>query len=471
MKGRMQKISTQNDSRPPKNRPEAESHEGVQTFMRVVDGCLTTEHPKTEYPLLERILSPANLNSAYLQVKRNGGAAGIDRMDCDRLLGYLIERGEELKERIRQRTYRPNPVRRVEIPKDNGGKRQLGIPTVVDRMFQQAIAQVLSPIYERQFIEGSYGFRPGRGGKKALIAATKIVEQGYRHAVDIDLERFFDTVNHAKMIEILQRTIKDNAVISLIHRYLNAGVMKDGKYEPSEEGTPQGGPLSPLLANIMLNELDKELERRGHPFVRYADDGLIFCRSKRAAERVKESISKFIEGRLKLKVNREKTEVAYIGRLKFLGYGFYVRNGKCRLRLHQKTEAKLRRRLKAITSRNNGMGYAKRKDTLRQYLRGWMEYYSLADMGSKVKEIDQWLRRRIRMCIWKSWKRTKTRVRNLIRCGLDKQKAYEWGNTSKGYWRIADSWILHRAISTEALHRQGYDWIGCYYTASKLPKG
>lgn len=467
----MQKISTQNDSRPPKNRPEAESHEGVQTFMRVVDGCLTTEHPKTEYPLLERILSPANLNSAYLQVKRNGGAAGIDRMDCDRLLGYLIERGEELKERIRQRTYRPNPVRRVEIPKDNGGKRQLGIPTVVDRMFQQAIAQVLSPIYERQFIEGSYGFRPGRGGKKALIAATKIVEQGYRHAVDIDLERFFDTVNHAKMIEILQRTIKDNAVISLIHRYLNAGVMKDGKYEPSEEGTPQGGPLSPLLANIMLNELDKELERRGHPFVRYADDGLIFCRSKRAAERVKESISKFIEGRLKLKVNREKTEVAYIGRLKFLGYGFYVRNGKCRLRLHQKTEAKLRRRLKAITSRNNGMGYAKRKDTLRQYLRGWMEYYSLADMGSKVKEIDQWLRRRIRMCIWKSWKRTKTRVRNLIRCGLDKQKAYEWGNTSKGYWRIADSWILHRAISTEALHRQGYDWIGCYYTASKLPKG
>lgn len=467
----MQKISTQNDSRPPKNRPEAESHEGVQTFMRVVDGCLTTEHPKTEYPLLERILSPANLNSAYLQVKRNGGAAGIDRMDCDRLLGYLIERGEELKERIRQRTYRPNPVRRVEIPKDNGGKRQLGIPTVVDRMSQQAIAQVLSPIYERQFIEGSYGFRPGRGGKKALIAATKIVEQGYRHAVDIDLERFFDTVNHAKMIEILQRTIKDNAVISLIHRYLNAGVMKDGKYEPSEEGTPQGGPLSPLLANIMLNELDKELERRGHPFVRYADDGLIFCRSKRAAERVKESISKFIEGRLKLKVNREKTEVAYIGRLKFLGYGFYVRNGKCRLRLHQKTEAKLRRRLKAITSRNNGMGYAKRKDTLRQYLRGWMEYYSLADMGSKVKEIDQWLRRRIRMCIWKSWKRTKTRVRNLIRCGLDKQKAYEWGNTSKGYWRIADSWILHRAISTEALHRQGYDWIGCYYTASKLPKG
>lgn len=471
MKGRTQKISPQCDSRPRNDRPEAESHEGVQTFMRVVEGSLTTEQPETEYPLLEQILSPANLNAAYLRVKRNGGAAGVDKMDCDRLLGYLIEHGEELKERIRRRTYRPHPVRRVEIPKDNGGKRQLGIPTVVDRMFQQAIAQVLSPIYERQFSEGSYGFRPRRGGKKALIAATKIVEQGYRYAVDIDLERFFDTVNHARLIEILQRTIKDDAVISLIHRYLNAGVMKDGKYEPSEDGTPQGGPLSPLLANIMLNELDKELERRGHPFVRYADDGLIFCRSKRAADRVTESISKFIEGRLKLKVNREKTEVAYIGRLKFLGYGFYVRNGKCRLRLHQKTEARLRRRLRAITSRSNGMGYAKRKDTLRDYLRGWAEYYNLADMGNKVKEIDQWLRRRIRMCIWKSWKRIKTRIRNLTRCGIDKRKAYEWGNTSKGYWRIADSWILHRAISTEALRTNGYEWIGCYYTASKLPKG
>lgn len=342
----MQKISTQSDSRPPKNRPEAERYEGVQTYMDVVDGCLTTEQPKTEYPLLEHILSLSNLNAAYLQVRRNGGAAGVDKMDCDRLLGYLIEHGEELKESIRQRRYRPNPVRRVEIPKDNGGKRQLGIPTVVDRMFQQAIAQVLSPIYERQFSEGSYGFRPRRGGKKALIAATRIVERGYHYAVDIDFERFFDTVNHAKLIEIMQRTIKDDAVISLIHRYLNAGVMKDGRYEPSEEGTPQGGPLSPLLANIILNELDKELEKRGHPFVRYADDGLIFCRSRRAAERVRESIAKFIERHLKLKVNREKTEVACIGRLKFLGYGFYVRNGKCRLRLHQKTEAKLRRRLK-----------------------------------------------------------------------------------------------------------------------------
>lgn len=466
----MQKISTQSDSRPQKDRPEAESYEGVQTYMRVVDGYLTTEQLK-QYPLLESILSPSNLNCAYLQVKRNGGAAGVDKMDCDRLLGYLMEHKDGLTESIRQRTYCPNPVRRVEIPKDNGKKRLLGIPTVVDRMIQQAIAQVLTPIYERQFSQGSYGFRPNRGAKQALVKVTEIVNQGYRYAVDIDLERFFDTVNHAKLIEILQRTIKDDAVISLIHRYLNAGVMIEGKIEASREGTPQGGPLSPLLANILLNELDQELEKRGHPFVRYADDGLIFCKSRRAAERIKGSITKFIEGTLKLKANREKTECAYICRLKFLGYGFYIHNGKCRLRLHQKSEAKLRRKLKELTSRSNGMGYTERKASLRCYLRGWTEYYNLADMGSKVSEIDQWLRRRLRMCIWKAWKLPRTRVANLIRCGVEKRQAYQWGNTSKGYWHIAGSWILTRAIGDAALYRAGYSWIGCYYKASALPKG
>ena len=276
-------MPTQSGSCPQQSRPEAEGTAGVQTFMRVVDGCLTTEQPN-RYPLLEQILSPANLNAAYKQVMRNKGAAGIDRMDCARLLGYLLEHKDALTESIRQRTYRPNPVRRVEIPKDNGKKRLLGIPTVVDRMIQQAIAQVLAPIYERQFSEGSFGFRPNRGAKQALVRVTEIVGDGYRYAVGIDLERFFDTVNHAKLIEILQRTIKDDAVISLIHRYLNAGVMVGTKVEATREGTPQGGPLSPLLANVLLNELDKELERRGHPFVRYADDGLIFCRSLRAAE-------------------------------------------------------------------------------------------------------------------------------------------------------------------------------------------
>ncbi len=465
----MQKISTQSDSRPRKDMPEAERYEGVQTFMRVVDGYLTAEQPKTECPMLEAILSPANLKKAYLQVVRNKGAAGVDGMDCAHLLDYLKEQGEQLTERIRQRTYRPSPVRRVEIPKDNGGKRQLGIPTVVDRVIQQAIAQVLTPIYEQQFSEWSYGFRPRRSGKQALIAATKIVERGYRYVVDIDLERFFDTVDHARLIEILQRTIKDNGVISLIHRYLNAGVMKDGAMARTEEGTPQGGPLSPLLANIMLNELDKELERRGHPFVRYADDGLIFCKSKRAAERVMASISKFIEVELKLRVNREKTVCANISKVRFLGYGFRIHRGKCRLRVHQKTEAKLRRRLKAITSRSNCMGYQKRKEALAQYLRGWTEYYNLADMGAKVKEIDQWLGRRIRMCIWKAWKRVKTRYHNILKLGYNKRCAWEWANANKGYWCIAGSRIGTAVMPNDKLRQAGYTWIGCYYTASKLP--
>ena len=470
MKERMQKMPTESGSCPQQSRPEAKGAVGVQTFMRVADGCLTTEQPN-RYPLLEQILFPANLNAAYKQVMRNKGAAGIDKMDCDRLLGYLLEHKDALTESIRQRTYRPNPVRRVEIPKDNGKKRLLGIPTVVDRMIQQAIAQVLTPIYERQFRDGSFGFRPRRGAKQALVRVTEIVGDGYRYAVGIDLERFFDTVSHAKLIEILQRTIKDDAVISLIHRYLNAGVMIGTKVEPTREGTPQGGPLSPLLANVLLNELDKELERRGHPFVRYADDGLIFCKSRRAAERVRDSITVFIEGRLKLKVNREKTECAYIGRLKFLGYGFYVSNGKCRLRLHEKSEAKLRRKLKQITSRSNGMGYEQRKTALQNYLQGWTEYFDYADMGSKVAAIDQWLRRRLRMCIWKSWKKPRTRVNNLIQCGIDRRYAYQWGNTNKGYWRIAGSWILTRALGDEKLHKDGYSWIGCYYSASALPKG
>ena len=281
----MQKMPTRSGSCPQQSRPEAKGTAGVQAFMRVVDGCLTTGQPN-RYPLLGNIQSPANLNAAYKQVMGNKGAAGIDRMSCARLLGYLLEHGDALTESIRQRTYRPNPARRVEIPKDNGKMRLLGIPTVVDRMIQQAIAQVLTPIYERQFSDGSFGFRPNRGAKQALVRVTEIVGAGYRYVVGIDLERFFDTVNHAKLIEILQRTVKDDAVISLVHRYLNAGVMIGTKVEPTREGTPQGGPLSPLLANILLNELDKELERRGHPFVRYADDGLIFCKSRRAAERV-----------------------------------------------------------------------------------------------------------------------------------------------------------------------------------------
>ena len=323
MKGRMQKIPRSTDSHPQNDSTECESYEGVQTFMDMTENNLK-EVQFERGNLLEFILSPDNLNRAYLQVKRNHGSGGVDGLSTEELGGYLKGHKDELVESLKSGRYRPSPVLRVEIPKDNGKKRPLVIPTVVDRVIQQAISQILNPIYERQFSDNSFGFRPHRSCHKALRRAQEYVTQGYKYCVCLDLERFFDTVNHAMLIRVLSRTIRDGRVISLIHKYLTAGVMVSRSYEESVEGVPQGGPLSPLLANIMLNELDNELTRRGHKFVRYADDCMILVRSKRAAERVRETISTFIESRLHLKVNREKTEVAYVGGVKYLGYSFYM---------------------------------------------------------------------------------------------------------------------------------------------------
>ena len=323
MKGRMQKTSAPANDCSQRDRTASEWYEGVQTFMWMTADNIV-EVPFDKEHLFELILGPSNLNKAYKAVVSNKGCGGIDKMSCEELFPWLLANKDELIISLQNGTYRPNPVRRAEIPKANGKTRLLGIPTVVDRLVQQAIHQVLTPIYERQFSMLSYGFRPKRGCHDALRRAQKIVDEGYRYVVDLDLERFFDTVSHSKLIEILSRTIKDGRVVSLIHKYLRSGVMNRGLFETSTEGTPQGGPLSPLLSNIMLNELDKEQERRGHPFVRYADDALIFCKSKRAAQRVKESITRFIEGQLFLKVNREKTVVSYVQGVKFLGYSFYV---------------------------------------------------------------------------------------------------------------------------------------------------
>lgn len=333
--------------------------------------------------------------------------------------------------------------------------RQLGIPTVIDRMVQQAINQTLTPIYERQFSSRSFGFRPRRGCHDALRGAQKIIDAGYEYVVDLDLERFFDTVSHSKLIEILSRTIKDGRVVSLIHKYLRSGVMNKGVFEMSEEGTSQGGPLSPLLSNIMLNELDKELEHRGLPFVRYADDSMIFCKSERAAMRVKESITRYIEGELYLKVNKEKTVVSYVSGVKYLGYSFYVSQGKCQLAVHPKAKAKMKAKLKELTSRSNGWGYAKRKQKLTEYIRGWVGYYHLANMKRLLMDTDSWLRRRIRMCIWKAWKLPKTRIKNLIRCGINKHDARRLGYV-KGYWRVSSSIIMQRAASSQKLQYAGY---------------
>lgn len=455
MKERMQKTSAYANDCPQRDRTESEWYGGVQTFMWMTEDNIV-EVPFDREHLLEVILSPDNMNKAYKAVVRNKGKGGIDKMSCEQLLPWLLANKDELIRSLHDGTYRPNPVRRVEIPKDNGKMRLLGIPTVVDRMVQQAINQVLTVIYEPQFSKNSFGFRPRRGCLNALRAVQKTVDEGYKYVVDLDLERFFDTVNHSKLIEILSRTIKDGRVVSLINKYLRSGVIDKGLWHASEEGAPQGGPLSPLLSNIMLNELDKELARRGHPFVRYADDAMIFCKSKRAAERVKSSITNFIEGKLFLKVNKEKTVVSYIRGVKYLGYSFYVHKGRCRLSVHPKSKTKMKSALKELTSRSNGWGYEKRKRKLKEYIDGWVGYYHLANMKRLCSETDEWLRRRIRMCIWKAWKKPRTRIANLRKCGALEWQAYQWGNTRLGYWRVSDSRLLSSAMSNDKLRRAGY---------------
>ena len=460
MQGREQNISQDNSRQ--RDRTASEYYDGVQTCIGITDNAFT-EVTFTEGNLLEYILSPANLNRAYRQVVSNNGSGGIDGMSTDELLSWLHVHKEELVSSLYQGTYHPNPVRRSEIPKDNGKTRSLGIPTVVDRFIQQAVSQVLTMIYDRSFSRFSFGFRPGRNAHQAIQQAQTIINDGYHYAVDIDLEKFFDTVNQSRLIEILSRKVKDGRVISLIHKYLRSGVMIGARHEVSDTGVPQGSPLSPLLGNIMLDELDKELEHRGHPFVRYADDGLIFCRSARAAVRVQSSITRFIETRLYLRVNGEKTRSGEVRGMKFLGYSFYYSKGACRLRVHPKSSDKMRTRLKELTSRSNGMGYESRKTALKQFIRGWVEYFRLADMKGLLQRTDEWLRRRIRMCIWKSWKKVKPRFKNLIRCGIDKEKAWMWANTRKGYWHTAGSFILSTSITNDRLHQAGYVFLSDIY--------
>ena len=407
--------------------------------------------------LLEQILSNQNMNEAYLRVYRNKGASGVDGVTVDELKQYLRENKDELRQRIRTRKYQPQAALRVEIPKENGKMRKLGIPTVVDRVVQQAIHQVLSPIFEEQFSEYSYGFRPKRSCEMAIMKSLEFLNDGHDWVVDIDLERFFDTVHHDKLMRIISNTIKDGDVISLIRKYLVSGVMVNGKYEETPVGTPQGGNLSPLLSNIMLNELDKELESRGLLFVRYADDALIFVKSEKAANRVMKTIVRFIEDKLGLKVNVEKSKVARPKDLKFLGFGYYydIENKKYQVKPHLTSVQKFQRKLRKLTKRNWSIRLDFRIVKLKQVIFGWVNYFKIANMKKAMKRIDEKLRSRIRVIIWKQWKKPKKQIKSLIQLGIPEEEAKGLTYCRKGYRYIGLSKVVHRALSNKRLTQRG----------------
>lgn len=405
--------------------------------------------------LLEKILDDKNLYNAYKQVYKNKGASGVDGVTVEELGVYLFQHKEEIKEQIRNLKYKPSPVRRVEIPKENGKKRKLGIPTAVDRVIQQAIVQVITPLFEPQFSETSYGFRPNRSCEMAIIKALEYFNDGYDWIVDIDLQAFFDNVNQDKLIGIIRRTIKDGRVVSLIRKYLVSGVIINGVVQPTKVGTPQGGNLSPLLSNIMLNELDKELEKRGLRFVRYADDCLIMVKSEKAANHVMESVTRYIENKLGLIVNAEKSKVARPRDIKYLGFGFYTKKGKWRPKPHLKSVQKFKSKLKDITSRSNAMSISDKITKVNQVIRGWINYFRIADMKWLMKETSEHLRHRLRMCIWKYWKNSKTKYKALRKLGITEYNAYMVANTRRGYYWVASTAVLHIAISNKRLKQKG----------------
>ncbi len=406
--------------------------------------------------LLEKVLSGDNIYEAYKRVYSNKGASGVDGVTVDELEEYLKHHLNEIKEQIRNRKYKPNPVKRVYIPKDNGDKRALGIPTVIDRVIQQAIVQVLTPVYEEQFSETSYGFRPKRSCEMAVVKALEYFNDGYDWIVDIDLEKFFDTVCHDKLISIIMKTVHDGELVSLIRKFLVSGVMENGVVSPTKVGTPQGGNLSPLLSNIMLNELDKELEKRGLNFVRYADDCIIMVKSEKAANRVMESIVKFIGKKLGLKVNATKSKVDRPRGIKYLGYGFYQnKGGTWKPKPHLKSIQKFKRKLKQLTKRSWSISLDNRIKMLNYVIRGWVNYFRIADMKTEMNRITHHLNRKIRCIIWKQWKTCKHRMKCLQVLGVDKDNAKACAYSRKSYWRNSMSIIIHKAISNDRLRQKG----------------
>lgn len=414
---------------------------------------------------LESILEHRNVLTALGQVASKGGGPGVDGMTTKEVGPYLLEHWRELAPAILEGRYRPQAVRRVEIPKPTGGVRQLGIPTVLDRVLQQSIAQELSREYEPTFSTYSYGFRPGRSAHDALEQALTYLNAGRRYVVEIDLEKFFDRVNHDKLMFGLSLRIGDKRVLKLIRAYLTAGVLENGIVTPNEEGTPQGGNLSPILSNIVLDRLDKELEKRGHAFVRYADDISIFVTSQRAGERVLEAMIEWIERVLSLKVNREKSSIRHVQDAGLLGFGFYHgQGGRIEARISTKSYTRLKGKLKALTQRSQPGSITERLQRITQVTRGWVNYFARAHGRTQLLILDEWLRCRLRMCIWKQWKRVKTRYAALRQLGVNDARAWQWANTRKGYWHTAHSPILQTTITTARLKQRGYIALTELYT-------
>ena len=401
--------------------------------------------------LLQAVLASDNLARAWKRVKSNKGAPGIDGVTVEDWPAHAREHWPAVRAQIESGRYRPQAVRRVEIPKPDGGKRLLGIPTVTDRVVQQAIAQVLTPIFDPSFSESSFGFRPGRNAHQAIRQVQANVKDGYAIAVDIDLAKFFDTVNHDVLMNLLGRVVGDKRLLNLIGRYLRAGVLVGEHIEPSDVGTPQGGPLSPLLANILLHQLDGELERRGHRFARYADDLIILVKSPRAAQRLMRSITRYLENTLKLKVNPAKSKVAPMSECSFLGFTI---KGK-KIRWTDKALAAFKQRVRELTGRSWGISMEHRLEKLGQYVRGWVAYFGISQYYTPIPELDDWIRRRIRMCYWKQWRWARTKIRNLLNLGVSLKTAIQHGASSKSYWHMARTPAVQQALSNAWLKAQG----------------
>lgn len=437
---------------------DSAEHEGYAKASRSFNR-IWKERDSAQPRLLEAILYKDNFNRAYKRVKANKGAAGIDGMTVEEALPYLKEHQQELTNRIYRGKYTPSPVRRVEIPKPDGGVRKLGIPTVIDRTIQQAIAQQLMPIYEPLFIETSYGYRPNKSAKDAILKVKEYAEQGYTFAVTLDLSKYFDTLNHEKLINLLRKEVKDERVIQLIKRYLKSGVMENGVVTETEEGSPQGGNLSPLLANVYLNEFDQEFIKRGVPCIRYADDIVLLAKSKRASERLLESSTKYLKETLKLTVNREKSRtvsVFAIRNFKFLGFALGRNGSGIYVRVHPKSWKKFKSKLKDLSSRKSVQSIKPSLVSIKVYVRGWLNYYGVASMKNNIEEMNGWLYHRIRMCIWKQWKKPRTKVKNLIRMGVPKDWAWQAGNSRRGYWFTTQTVAVKMAMTKERLIGGGF---------------